>query len=554
MGASAASSTEGRARAARRALHDVLSSPALRRLQLAWVGSILGGWAYLVALGVYAYGQGGAAAVGVVGLVRLIPAAIAAPFTASFADRYPRVAVMMVSDLARCVLMLAAAATIAADGPAPVVYSLVALSTVAGTVFRPAQSALLPALVRSPTELTAANVASSTLESVGTFLGPALGGLLLAVSNPETVFAANAGSFLWSALLVLGLRRFEPPRVAPRATRDEGAGVLAGIATIAGEPTLRTLVGLYAAQTLVAGALNVLVVVTSFELLDLDEAGVGLLYAAVGVGGLVGGFVALVLSARGRLARDFAVGLALFGLPLALIGGLPIAVVAVGGLAVLGIGNSIVDVNALTIMQRAVPDAVLGRALGALDGLLLGTLGLGALAAPGLIEAIGAEAALVATGMVLPVLAVLTRPRLRDLDRTTSAPDATWLLRGVPMLASLPGPVLERLAREATAASFPAGEVIVREGDPGDRFYVVESGEVEIAGQRFGPGDAFGEIALLRDVPRTATATAVSDVELIALEREPFVAAVTGHAPSAAAAETVIAARLGALSGATDPL
>ena len=554
MGATGASGSEGRTRAAARALRAVLASPTLRRLQLAWVGSILGGWAYLVALGVYAYDHGGAAAVGLVGLIRLIPAALAAPFTASLADRFPRVAVMVASDLVRCGLMLAAAATIAADGPAPLVYGIVALSTISGTVFRPAQSALLPALVRSPEELTAANVASSTLESVGTFLGPALGGLLLAISNPEVVFAANAASFLWSALLVLGLRAFEPPRERKGADASESAGVLAGISTIVREPTLRTLVGLYAAQTLVAGALNVLVVVTSFELLELDEAGVGLLYAAVGVGGLVGGVVALLLSARGRLARDFAFGLVLFGLPLALIGGLPISVVAVAGLAVLGIGNSIVDVNALTIMQRAVPDAVLGRALGALDGLLLGTLGLGALAAPGLIEAIGVEAALVATGMVLPALALLTRPQLRALDRTAIAPDAAVLLRGVPMLAALPGSILERLAREASPAHFAAGETILREGDPGDRFYVVENGEVDILGRRFGPGDAFGEIALLRDVPRTATATAATDVDLVTLEREPFVAAVTGHAPSAAAAETVIAARLGALSAATDPL
>jgi MFS family permease len=554
MAGAAAAGSEGRARAAARALRDVLGSPALRRLQLAWVGSILGGWAYLVALGVYAYGEGGAAAVGVVGLIRLIPAAVAAPFTAAFADRYSRVGVMVASDLTRLALMVGAALTIATDGPPPVVYALVACSTIAGTVFRPAQSALLPALVRSPGELTAANVASSTLESVGTFLGPALGGLLLAVSNPELVFAANGASFLWSALLVLGLRRFEPARTdAGTRTRRKG-GVLAGVRTIVGEPALRTLVGLYTAQTLVAGALNVLVVVTSFELLDLDEAGVGLLYAAVGVGGLVGGFVALFLSSTGRLARDFTFGLILFGLPLALIGGLPVAVVAVGALAVLGIGNSIVDVNAITIMQRAVPDAVLGRALGALDGLLLAGLGVGALAAPGLIEAVGPEAALVVTGALLPLLAVLTRPRLRALDRETSAPDATELLRGVPMLAALPEAVLERLAHEAARATFPAGATVVREGDPGDRFYVVESGEVEILGRRFGAGEAFGEIALLKDVPRTATATAVTDVALVALEREPFVAAVTGHAPSAAAAETVIAARLGSLTAVSDPL
>jgi hypothetical protein len=546
----------GRARSALRALEDVLASPALRRLQLAWIGSILGGWAYLVALGVYAYDQGGAAAVGLVGLIRLIPAALAAPFTSSLVDRFPRVAVMVSSDLARGALMLAAAGTIASDGPAPVVYALVACSTVAGTVFRPAKSALLPLLVRTPSELTAANVTSSTLESMGTFLGPALGGLLLAVTDPATVFAANALTFLWSALLVFGLRRYDGSREAAGATAAgrATAGVLAGIATIAGDPTLRTLVGLYGAQTLVAGALNVLVVVTSFELLDLDAAGVGLLYAAVGVGGLIGGFVALVLSSSGQLARDFAFGLALFGLPLALIGGVPVSFVAVGGLAVLGIGNSIVDVNALTIMQRAVPDAVLGRALGALDGLLLATLGLGAVTAPALIAAIGPEAALVATGTLLPLLALLTRPRLRALDRATAAPEATTLLRGVPMLSVLPEPVLERLAREAVPASFPAGATIMREGDPGDRFYVVESGEVEILGRRFGPGDAFGEIALLRDVPRTATATAVGAVELVALEREPFVAAVTGHAPSAAAADTVVAARLGALSAGTAPV
>ena len=548
---------ESRARASFRALGAVLSSPPLRRLQLAWAGSILGDWAYLVALGVYAYDQGGASAVGLVGLIRLIPGALIAPFSASFVDRFRRVAVMVVADVVRFALMAAAALVIAADGPAPIVYGLVALTSATGTVFRPAQAALLPALVTSPGELTAANVASSTRESVGTFLGPALGGLLLAVSSPSVVFAANAVTFLWSALLVLGLRDRDPPRerAEPQGGgADPSSGVMAGIKTIVREPNLRTLVGLYGAQTLVAGALNVLVVVTAFELLDLDDAGVGLLYAAVGVGGLIGGFVALILSARGRLARDFALGLALFGLPLILVGGVPVAFVAVVALGVIGIGNSIVDVNALTIMQRVVPDAVLGRALGALQGLLRATLGIGALVAPVLIALVGAEWALVVTGAVLPVLALLTRPRLRAIDREASAPEATVLLRRVPLLAPLPESLLERLAREATPVHVPAGAPIVREGEIGDRFYVIRSGTVSILGRTFGPGDGFGEIALLRDVPRTATASAVTDVELVALEREPFVAAVTGHAPSAAAADTVVAARLGALSAGTAPV
>jgi MFS family permease len=323
---------------------------------------------------------------------------------------------------------------------------------------------------------------------------------------------------------------------------------MAGISTIVHEPTLRTLVGLYGAQTLVAGAVNVLVVVAAFKLLDLGDAGVGLLYAAVGVGGLIGGFVALVLATHGRLARDFAIGLALFGLPLALIGGLPTALVAVIALAIVGVGNSLVDVNALTIMQRAVPDAVLGRALGALDGLMLATLGLGAVLAPVLVDAVGVKAALVITGALLPVLALLARPRLRAIDVGANVPHATGLLRGVPLLGVLPEPMLERLARDSATADFPAGATIIREGDAGDRFYIVSRGTVAILGKEFGPGEAFGEIALLRDVPRTATATAVTDVSVVTLEREPFVAAVTGHVPSAAEADTLIAARLGSFS------
>ena len=513
--------TEGRTRAALRALAAVFSSPALRRLQLAWIGSILGAWAYIVALGVYAYDQGGPAAVGLVGLIRFLPAAVLAPFTSSLVDRFSRVKVMVWSDVVRAALMIGAAVTIAADGPAPIVYALVAFSAIASTVFRPAKSALLPALVTSPGELTAANAASSTLESVGMFLGPALGGVLLAISSPSVVFAANGLAFVWSAVLVFGLRAYEPARIpiARDASRPVVPTVMAGISTIVHEQALRTLVGLYGAQTLVAGAVNVLVVVAAFRLLDLGEAGVGLLYAALGVGGLIGGFAASTT-----------------------------AFVAVVALGIVGIGNSLVDVNALTIMQRAVPDAVLGRALGALDGLMLATLGLGALLAPVLVDAVGVKAALVATGALLPVLALLTRPRLHAIDSAAAVPEATGLLRGVGLLAVLPEPVLERLALESGAATYPAGATILREGDPGDLFYVVSSGTVTILGKEFGPGEAFGEIALLRDVPRTATATAVTDVSLVTLERGPFVAAVTGHAPSAAEADTLIAARLGSLS------
>ena len=206
--------SENRARTRRCARsRDVFASPPLRRLQLAWAGSVLGGWAYLVALGVYAYDQGGAAAVGLVGLIRMIPAAIAAPFTATLADRFSRVTVMVASDVDP---LRADARRGRRDrrrtGRPP--------SSTCSSRRRPSperssgrrRRRCCPRSSRTPNELTAANVASSTIESIGTFLGPALGGLLLAVSSPEVVFAANGLTFLWSAALVLGLRGLEQPR------------------------------------------------------------------------------------------------------------------------------------------------------------------------------------------------------------------------------------------------------------------------------------------------------------------------------------------------------
>lgn len=527
---------------------EVFRNRDLRRLQLAWAGSLIGNWSYFVALAVYAYDQGGATAVGLVGVIRMLPAALASPFLGALADRYPRKIVMVAADLIRAALMVLAALTIWQGWSQWVVYALVALSTVSGTVFRPAQAALLPHLARSPAELTAANVSSSTLESVGAFVGPALGGVLLAITNAETVFVVNGGSFLWSALLVLAVRGVgaaDAPRARPGASHERGGGIGEGLRTIRQSRDLLALSSLYTAQTLVAGALNVLVVVAALELLDVGESGVGYLNGALGVGGLVGGFVALVLASRGRLAADFGLGVALFGLPLALLGivsSVPVALLALG---LVGLGNSLVDINALTIMQRTVPDDVLGRVLGLLEGVLLGSIGVGALLAPLLIELAGIRWALVATGALLPALAVLAARRLRSIDGRTAAPAELQLLQGVPTLAPLPVATLELLAGALTEVRLPAGAVVIREGESGDRFYVVDEGEVEIEGKRFGHGEGFGEIALLRDVPRTATVTAATDVKLWALERDEFIAAVTGHEPASAAADAVIAARLG---------
>jgi MFS family permease len=535
-----------------RSLSRSFRNADLRRLQLAWLGSTIGNWMYLVALSVYAFEQDGAGAVGVLWVVRLVPAALLSPVLAAFADRYPRRAVMVASDLVRGALMATAAVCMAVGAPAVTVYAAAVVATVAGVVFRPAQGALLPQLARSPDELAAANAASSTIESVSSFVGPALGSLVLLTAGAELVFALNAASFAWSAALVLAIRSRhdeDTVRTGGGARAGFASELSGGVGAIAGEPRVAVVTGLYTAQTLVAGATNVLVVVAALELLEAGDAGVGYLNAALGAGGIVGGFAALALAARGRLATDFAVGLVLCGAPLVAMGladGLPVALLAMG---LIGLGNAVVDVSALTILQRIVGGDVLGRVLGTLEGLLLASMGLGALAAPALVGAVGAETALVVSGLVLPIVTLPAVGALRALDRTARRPAATGLLRGVPFLGTLPEPVLEHLAATAGEQRVAAGATVVRRGEPGDRFYVIDAGEVEIEGRRFGPGEWFGEIALLRDVPRTATVTAVDDLVLRSLERDDFLAALTGHEPALASAREVAAARLAGLAG-----
>ncbi|HET7045203.1 MAG TPA: MFS transporter [Gaiellaceae bacterium] len=541
-----------RMREAGEAFRGVFRNPDLRRLQLAAAASLTGQNAYTVALAVYAYREGGATAVGVITLIRMAPAALFAPFVAILADRFSRRRVLLASDVVRALLMGAAAFAALAGWPYGVVFAIAGISRTVGTSFRPAQSALLPKLARTPEELTAANVVASTIESVGIFAGPALGGLLLALFSPGATFALTGVTYVWSALLIARIG----PDEAPAGSRVAGAGAWttasAGFRTIGGEPKVRLIVLLYSAQTVVAGAVSVLVVVAALDLLDLGDAGVGFLNSAAGIGGVVGAAVVLALSARGRLAGDFGLGVALFGLPLVLLGAWPSPAVALVALGVLGLGNTVTDVNALTLLQRNAPDEVLGRVFGVLQSALVATMGLGAMLAPLLISLAGIRTALVAFGLLLPVLSAALWLQLQRLDREAQVPVRQLeLLRAIPIFAPLPPATLEALAHALQPLTVVGGTDVVRAGEAGDRFYLIDEGEAEAlvdgGARRLGPGEGFGEIALLRDVPRTATVRAATDLRLYALERGEFLAAVTGHAPSRAAAEVVVAERLGAI-------
>ncbi len=532
-----------------RVFGEVFRNDDVRRLELAWTASNLSNRASAIAVAVYAYETGGVAAVGIIGFVRLTAAAATSPWLSVLADRRSRRRVLIASDLARCVTLAAMAALVFLDAARLAVYTLAVLVAVAEPLFRSAQAALTPSLVDTPEELTAANVIASAVESVGLFAGPALGALLLAASGIGTVFVVTAGMLLVAMALVarIGVAG-EPPEQARVSARSHT--LLAGWRTIVSEPDLRIVIGLFSAQTLVAGMLNVFVVVLAIELLELGTPGVGWIDGMVGIGAVLGILVVAGVAGRRRLSGYFGIGLVLWGVPLALIAVWPELTPALVLLALIGVGNTLVDVAGVTLMQRAAPDAVLGRVFGAFEALALLTMGVGSLLAPLLISALGTRGAILAAGLILPVTLVpLWRP-LVSIDVAAPAPsEAVELLRGVPIFAPLAAPELERLAKALSEERREAGSTVFAQGDRGDRFYVIDDGRaaVEIDGgqvRELDAGGFFGEIALLRDVPRTATVRAITALRLFALERDTFVATVTGHPASAEAAGSIVSARL----------
>ena len=515
---------------------------------------MLGTCAYLIALAVVAFRSGGATAVGLIMLVRMVAAAVASPPLSALADRYPRRSVMAISDLIRAVLTAAIALLVETQAPIIAVYALTVGISIVGTPFRPAQAALTPKLAATPVELTASNAVAGTLESASIFLGPGIGGIILAVSGTAGVFVVCVAAFLWSAALVWSIN--EPPDEPAgedAADAETPSGMLAGFETLAATPALLAVTVTYAAQAMVAGALTVFTVVLAIDVLHLGNAGVGYLDCAFGVGGVLGGVAAVGLAGARRLAAAFAAGVLAWGVGVALLGATTSTAVALVLLAGVGIGNTVVDVAAVTLLQRSAADAVLGRVFGVLESVLMASIGVGSVLAPLAIHLLGVRAALVATGFVLPVVVVVAGRALVALDAPDPAmADRTSLMRRHPIFAPLSDGTLEQLARRLEPVEVGASTEVIRQGHPGDRVYIVASGELAVdvdgrPGADLGPGEVFGEIALMRDVPRTASVRAVTDSSLFTLGRDDFLAAVTGHATSAAEADIVVSTRLAAL-------
>ena len=521
-------------------------NPNLRRAQLSFLGAWTAEWAFTVGLGIVAYRDGGATAVGLVGLLRMVPSAILAPLLSPLADRGRRERVLILVSTLRGAATGAAAVVVGIGGPPAIVYALAVLSTIAATLFRPAHSALLPSLCRTGSELAGANVVRGMLDAAATLIGPLLAAVLLHVAGVTLVFAVAAASSLWGAAVLVRLRYDAPPRPPAPTENRLLTSAAEGIRAVTRDGDLALIMALAVVQTLTRGALTVLLVVVAIDLLGTGEPGVGTLTAAIGVGAVLGALGASLLVDTRRLGAYFAVGVALWGVPLLLVAAFPSELAAFALLAFVGVGNSLIDLGGFTLLARIAPDEVLARVFGVLESLVALATGVGAIGASLAVELYGVRGALVAAGVLCPVAAVLSWRRLRHLDRSMDVRDhEIALLQGVGMLNLLPLPAIERLARGLEPMSVPAGGTVFEQGDVGDRYYVIESGEAEVVGDgqvvaRLGTGEGFGEIALLRRVRRTATVRAGSALSLQALGSDHFLPVVLGYTPSAAEAGSVV--------------
>jgi MFS family permease len=534
-----------------RALAEVFRNPDLGRLQFAWAGVSFSTWAFAITLGVYAFDVAGAGAVGIAGLVRVMPGALASPFAGLLCDRYSRRTVLTSSAVAMAGTLGGTAFAVTADAPTWTVFGLAGLFTVASSPYVPAEGALMPHLARTPQELSAANVAHSVMDNLGFLGGSILAGVLLALTSVQAAIAVAALAVAASGVALVTLSpdsrpRYESQRAAGGVLRQTATG----FRSLASDPALRLLGQCLTLLVFVEGAADVLVVIVALDLLELNSSSVGYLNAAWGIGALVAGGALAVLIDRGQLVAALVVGSLITGATFALPGAWPIAVAAYAAWFGVGIGYTLVEVTVYTLLQRLGDDEVLGRVRGSLETARLTAMALGAITVTPLVAVLGIRGAVLVFAATLPLFALLRWGRLRAFEVGAPVEEHQFsLLRADPIFAPLPLATLERLTHDLVELEVDAGSEVITQGDIGDRFYLIDRGRVEVledgAHRRSqGEGESFGEIALLRGEPRTATVRATERTALLALDRDHFISAVTGHGRSTQMADDVIESRL----------
>ena len=523
----------------RAALRAIWQDPTLRRVVLAFGAFAVAEAASWIALFVYAYERGGLIEVGLVNFLLLAPAALLAPVAAPLGDRFRRDTVLAAGYGAQTLCLFAAAVAMARDTGGFAVYALATALGAAITLTRPVVGALLPSLTRQPANLSAANAAIGVLENVGHLLGPLAAAGLLLLGSPTTVLAATAAlmaaAFVGVTQLGLDARLAKPPG-HPGSLRSSVAG---GLAFLRRDVDLLLLLSCVAAPSLLEGAVDVLLVAVATEQLGQGSHFAGYLGSAFGFGGLLGAAAAVWIIGR----RGLAVALCLAGLlasaPIAALPAAALVPAVLGCLFASGVGRSFGGVVGTTLIQRTSPDRFRAGIFGVREGLENASLALGGLLVSATFAWLGLTGTLLVVGALVPAVLLVSLPRLLAIDASAGAPGRKRLaaLRRDPIFAPLPPPAIERLASQARVVEARAGAKVIREGEFGDRYYCVLEGDLRVrVGGRvvrtLGRGDSFGEIALLRAVPRTATVEALGPAILVAVDRRAFLETVTGHPAS----------------------
>jgi MFS family permease len=523
---------------------EVLRVRDLRLLFGGLAVSATGSWAYNVALLAFVFDQTHSLGwVGASGLARFVPALLFSSYGGVVAERFDRIRVMVGSDLLCCAWQSGLAATAVLDGPVELALVFSALTAICNTPYNPAVAATIPELADED-QLVAANALNSTIENLVVVVGPAIGAVLLALGSPALTFGIDAASFAISALIVSRIRmRSRPVDVTEGGEVGSLRQMLVGLRTITESTAVRILVAYCVLVSFVYGTDTVLFVAVSDARLGTGPEGFGYLLAGLGIGGVLIAGVLDRLAASGRLARLIVTGTALYCLPTALLAVVHEPALAFAIQVVRGGATLVVDVLAITALQRAVSSERMARVFGVFFALVLAAISIGAVITPPIVDGLGLDAALVVLGVAPTLLGLAGYPVLAALDREAAgrlvelAPRIAVLER-VSIFAGASRPALERLAAAAEELDVPASEAIVREGEPAEAIFVLVDGRVEVTSsgeagaepavlREMGPGTYFGEIGVLEGIPRTATVTALEPCTLLRIDGDAFLAAIT---------------------------
>ena len=521
--------------------------PAARLVATHFLG-VIGEWATSVAVLVYAFEWGGASATGLASLVILAPSIVGASATASVTDRFRPHRVRQAGFIVQTLAFGLAALAARADLSAPVVVASVLVGVGGLNTLRPTSAVLLPSMARSSKELTSGSLWMTHGESASSLIGPLLAAGLLGIGGAEAVFGVGfVVAFISTLITTLDAGPDASGNVATPVPVRSSKVIRRALVELRTRPWCLGLLGVATARNLLVGAFDVLLVIVALRSLDMGPSGAGLLTALVGAGALISTLFATLSVRRARLRPALMTSLALAaGLcpVLALFTTLPVYLLV---LPIIGICLALMDNLSRILMLRSTDPASVGTVF-AIFGFLTGAGQLGGSALAQILVAFGGVTlALSGIGIVLALILVLSARALRDADDHADVPVVEMsLLRRLPMLAPLPALSLEAVARSAVTTEVADSVPVIEQGDRGDRFYAVVEGafDVLMSGdyvRTLRRGDSFGEIALLADVPRTASVVAQGPGTLLEIHRDPFLLAVTGHAPSLNAARRSIA-------------